>query len=280
MLIERVIRLLGVDQVAHQQRDAVGFRANARRQGCRFIGGNAKSVHTGVYMERCTAMPFIGRTKRIPFRKFDQTADHGAGADIRKGVCVSRQKPIEHIKRRFRRNGAHAASLGEIGNEKSSTTGTRKRAGDRLYATAIAVGLDHSPALRWHRPAAEFLPVGYDRSQIDSQDTASIGNKPTRFHLASSRGGICRQVGLRGGISLRHEFGFSRPRSASPCDVLYALWQTSFTRKGGKPCYVCIELQLYGAGWPVALLPNNNLSLAVHFVGICEPLRKLFAVGF
>ncbi len=52
LLVERMARLLGADEVAHQQCDAVLLRADARRQGRRLIGGDAQSVHAGVHVQR------------------------------------------------------------------------------------------------------------------------------------------------------------------------------------------------------------------------------------
>ena len=70
--------LLGAGEVAHQQRDAVIFRANTRRQRCSFIGGDAEPVHAGVDVQRRAAMPLVRGAKRIPFGKFNQAADHRA----------------------------------------------------------------------------------------------------------------------------------------------------------------------------------------------------------
>ena len=54
-----MVRLVGADEVAHQQRDAVFLRANARGQGRRLVDRDAQSVHSGVDMQRGAAAPFL-----------------------------------------------------------------------------------------------------------------------------------------------------------------------------------------------------------------------------
>src|SRR5262249_50947963 len=56
--------------------------------------------------------------------------------------------------------------------------------------------------------------------------------------------------------------------------------QTACTGQRGEPGYCGIELQFDGSGGSMALLANNDFSLAMHFVCFCQPLRELFAIGF
>ena len=61
--VERMLRLLGAGEVAHQQRDAVVFGADARRQRGGLVDRDAEPVHAGVDMQRGAAAPLVGRQK-------------------------------------------------------------------------------------------------------------------------------------------------------------------------------------------------------------------------
>ena len=114
-----MIRLLGAGEVAHQQRDAVIFRADARRERRRFFGGNAEPVHAGVDMQRRAAVPLVGRAERVPLGELDQAADHRPRADVGEGRRRARQQTVEHVDRGVRRDGAHAPRLAEMSATKN-----------------------------------------------------------------------------------------------------------------------------------------------------------------
>ena len=154
MLVERMVRLVGADEVAHQQRDAVFLRANARGQGRRLVDRDAQSVHSGVDMQRGAAAPFIGCTESIPFGEFDQTSDHRTRLNVGKGGRRSRQQTVEHVDCRLRHDRAYATRFGQIGDEKRLAPGGCEHARYRLDAAAIAVGLDDGGAFRRHRASA------------------------------------------------------------------------------------------------------------------------------
>ena len=165
----------GAGEVAHQQSDAVIFRADARRQGCRVIHGNAEPVHAGVDMQRRAAMPLVGRAECVPFRQFDHAADHGPRADVGISRRRARHQPVEHVDRRLRCRRARLARLGQIGDEERFAAGLGQGACDFLDTAAIAVGLDHRGAFRRHGAAPERAPIGFDCREIDGEDAAGLG---------------------------------------------------------------------------------------------------------
>src|SRR4249919_2850333 len=69
-LVESVLRLLGASEVTDQQRDAVVFGTDTRRQCRCFIDGNSKAVHARIDMQRRTAAPLISRAECVPLREF------------------------------------------------------------------------------------------------------------------------------------------------------------------------------------------------------------------
>ena len=92
LFVERMVRLLGADEMAHQQGDAVIFRANARRQGRRFIGGNTEPVHAGVDVQRRSATPLVGGAEGIPFRELHKAANHRTSVDSRQRLARFRAR--------------------------------------------------------------------------------------------------------------------------------------------------------------------------------------------
>ena len=80
-LVERMLRRLRAGEVAHQQSDAVIFRADARRQRGGLVGGNAEPVHAGVDMQRGAAGKAGRRNEVIPLGELDDARiarRHGA----------------------------------------------------------------------------------------------------------------------------------------------------------------------------------------------------------
>ena len=74
--IERMLRLFGADEVAHQQRDAVVFGTDAVRQRRGVI---AEMPSRFMPVSTCSAAPprhCIGVAEDVPFRQFDHAADH------------------------------------------------------------------------------------------------------------------------------------------------------------------------------------------------------------
>ena len=141
-------------------------------------------------------MPLVGGTERVPFRELDEAPDHRPRIDVGVGRCGAGQQAVEHIDRRFLRNAAHATGLAKIGDEKRLAAGINERAGDRLEAAAIAIGLDHGRALGRHGATAKLFPVGFDGRQADGQNAAGLGRRGACLGRGTCRRGLWMQVRL------------------------------------------------------------------------------------
>ena len=207
-----MLGLLGAGEVAHQQRDAVVFRADARRERGGLVHRNAEPVHAGVDMQRGAAAPGMGRAESVPFRQFDHAADHRPHVDVGVGGSGARQQTVEHIDRRLRRRAAHLGGLGEIGDEEGLAAGARQPGGHLLDAAAVAVGLDHGGAFRRHDAVGQRAPIGFDGREIDGQDAARLRRRRAGGDEHFRRAIVRRAcVLLNGGFCLGHGRGFSRP---------------------------------------------------------------------
>ncbi len=95
--VERMLGVLGAGEMAHQQRDAVIFGADARRQSSCVIGRNAEPVHAGVDVQRRAAAPLCRGDEGIPFGQFDHAADHRPCAQLGIDRRRAGDDAIEHI---------------------------------------------------------------------------------------------------------------------------------------------------------------------------------------
>ncbi len=142
-----MLRLLGASEVTDQQRDAMIFGTDTRRQCRCFIDGNSKAVHARIDVQRRTAVPLISRAECVPLREFDETANHRLSTDIGEGCRSSRQQTVEHIKCGVWSGGARPPCLRYICNKECPATRICESARDRLDAAAIPVGFNDCGAL-------------------------------------------------------------------------------------------------------------------------------------
>ena len=82
--------------------------------------------------------------------------------------------------RLLRRDAAHPAGLGEIGDEEGLAAGFGERGRHLLDAAAIGVRLDHGGAFGRHGAAAERAPIGDDGGEIDGEDAAGLRRRRAR----------------------------------------------------------------------------------------------------
>jgi hypothetical protein len=198
-------RRLRAGEMAHQKRDAVVLRADARRQRRRFVGGDAEPVHAGVDVQRRAAVPLAGGDKSVPFGQFEQVPDHRPRTDVGEGGPGAGHQAVQDVEGRVRGGCARAPRLVEIGDEECPAAGADERLGDRPKPAAIAVGLDHRRAFRRQRAVAENAPVLGERREIDREHAAGFGGcraggqrRLLRRHLGSGTGGGDR-------FSVRHD---------------------------------------------------------------------------
>ena len=76
LIVQRMLGPVGAGEVAHQQRDAVAFRADVGRDRRRLLDGEAEPVHAGVDVQRRAAGKAAGRDEVVPFGELDQAVDH------------------------------------------------------------------------------------------------------------------------------------------------------------------------------------------------------------
>ena len=175
--IDRVAQHLGIDKMAHHQREAVLAALDPCLQRLRVGDAEAETVHAGIDMDRRKAFPSAGRAERIPLGKLHGVAEHGTAVELGVLVAGSREESVEHIDRRGRRDLAHGAGFIERGDEKGSASGLRQRAAHLRDPAAIGVGFHDSGAIRRNGLAAELAPVGDNGIEVDGQKAGGSGGQ-------------------------------------------------------------------------------------------------------
>ena len=66
LVVQRMVRRVGAGEMAHQQREAVVFGLDARRDRRRLVEREAEPVHAGIDVQRRAAAPALAATKRVP----------------------------------------------------------------------------------------------------------------------------------------------------------------------------------------------------------------------
>src|SRR5262249_14455184 len=218
-----------------------------------------------------------------PLRKLYKATDHRPGTDFGKCCGCAGWQTTEYIDRRLGHDTAYPPRFRKIGNEEGSAAGSCKRMRDGLDATAVTVRLDHGCAFGRHGAAAEGVPVGLEGGQIDGQNAASLGSGGARLQDLSSGHSLRSQAGSEGRFSLRHGWGLAAWAAAVHEGgrwLLRSLRQPVFSRERGETGDRRIELQFDSAGGPVTLFADDDFRLAVHLVGVRQPFREFFPVGF
>ena len=134
-------------------------RRRLRRRKCRAGSCRCRRGAPRRRASRCAATNASHSASSVMLLMTGRARSLGERTRCRRGEAV------EHVDRGLRGAGAHAARLGEIGDEESLAAGVGQRRGDRFEAAAIGVGLDHGGAFAGHDRARKRAPVGVDARQ-------------------------------------------------------------------------------------------------------------------
>ena len=171
-----VVELLGGDQMAHHQRDAVIAGIDAGNDALRFRNRQPEPVHAGVDMDGGAAVPPRAAAEHVPFGKLVEVADHGPAIDLGVGLAGILEEAVEHIDRGRGGDGAadHPGFV-QRRDEEGLAAGVGQRARHLFCAAAIGIGLDHAGAFGRHRGLFQLAPVGDDGVEIDGEDAGRAG---------------------------------------------------------------------------------------------------------
>ena len=89
LVVERMVGRVGAGEMAHQQREAVVFGLDARRDGGRLVDREAEPVHAGIDVQRGAAAPVAGGDERVPLGEFGRAVDHRPQIVVGEGLAPS-----------------------------------------------------------------------------------------------------------------------------------------------------------------------------------------------
>src|SRR5262245_41070278 len=126
------------------------------------------------------------------------------------------------------------------------------------------------------RPSSNQLAAIAPRSIVRSPPNSGTPESARRSTGASdvSRSRAVLASAIRMGLASR------RPAVHGTWGRLRAFRQTDVASERGEAGYGGIKLQFDGPGRPMALLADDNFGFAMHFVGLRQPFREFFAIGF
>src|SRR6185295_1359612 len=130
------------------------------------------------------------------------------------------------------------------------------------------------------RPSSNQLATIAPRSIVRIPPVSGTSESALRSAGASdtSRSRAVLASAIRRGLAARRPPVHGTSGHLGGC--LHALRQTGLARERGEACYRCVELQFDSTCRPMALLADDDFGFAMHFVGLRQPFREFFAIGF
>ncbi|GJD59694.1 hypothetical protein IFDJLNFL_5625 [Methylobacterium dankookense] len=167
--VDRLLRPLRADEVAHHEVDARGLQARLAGERQRLGDREAEPVHAGIDVERRRQQPL---RERRPFLDLGARAEDGAEVPPDEGRARPRRQAVQNVDHGLGQDGARRLALGEMGDEDGAAARPPQSGRDRGEAAAIGVCLEHGGARDARRLGAEATPVRDDRSEIDGEARA------------------------------------------------------------------------------------------------------------